>query len=354
MELHKHYRRMFTQALGSRAIPSYWEIQIQEMRRAVLEMLRHGADDERWLKSIRRAVSSVTSRIVYGLRSRQKRMLHRQAGRPGEYIVEGLPFLKYLPSWFPGASFKRIGMQIRQDCQELVDDPFNTVKQSLHIGKPTPCFVSHLLVDEQGDIIEDPQEEERIKWAAGVLWGGGVDTTVAAIQMFLTAILLFPSAQLKAQQEIDRVVGPDRMPTLEDRNNLPYCTAMVQELLRWNPVVPLCIPHVLIQDESYDGWILPKGSIVIPNSWALAQDPIIYEEPSVVNPDRFLSEDSQTLFPREDGREVVGFGRRICPGNHLAEATIFAFVCTFVWSSNLQGTSDWDGSEPEYGGGIVK
>jgi len=50
---------------------------------------------------------------------------------------------------------------------------------------------------------------------------------------------LYPEVQRKAQEEIDRVVGRDRLPTISDRPNLPYIEAVIKELLRWNPVAPL-------------------------------------------------------------------------------------------------------------------
>ncbi|KZT51051.1 cytochrome P450 [Calocera cornea HHB12733] len=363
MDLHKHYRRMFAQALGSRAAQGYWPIQIREMRRAVLEILGT-KNDEDWLVSVRRAVASITSQIVYAYEAKTDndafiakvtRILRsvEKTARPGEYVVEGLTFLKYLPLWFPGAAFKREGLQIKQDCRELIDEPYDVVRQKLASGEAAPCFVSNLLQKDDGQIIADPEEEERVKWAAGVLFGGGTDTTVAAIQMFLVAILLFPTVLEKAQAEMDSTIGKDRLPTLDDRETLPYCAALVQEVLRWNPVVPLCIPHVLTQDEPYDGHVLPRGSIVIANSWALARDPTVYQNPEEFRPERFLSGDGKTLTSGEDGREVFGFGRRVCPGNYLAEASIFAFVSTFVWAANMGGSAEWDGGEPKFEGGIV-
>ena len=78
---------------------------------------------------------------------------------------------------------------------------------------------------------------------------------------------LFPEAQRKAQEEIDRVVGTDRLPTFEDRENLPYVDALVKEALRWHPVVPMGVPHVTTEDDIYEGYFIPKGSILLPNIW---------------------------------------------------------------------------------------
>jgi Cytochrome P450 len=101
-------------------------------------------------------------------------------------------------------------------------------------------------------------------------------------------MVLYPEVQRKAQAEIDAVVGKDRLPAFEDRPLLPYVSAILEEALRWHPVLPLGTPHLLIQaahphlrrrlifaavphrlttDDVYEGWFLPAGSIIIGNSW---------------------------------------------------------------------------------------
>ena len=80
---------------------------------------------------------------------------------------------------------------------------------------------------------------------------------------FLLAIALFPEVQKKAQAELDKVIGPGRLPELEDLDKLVYVRAVVMETLRWIPVLPLGIPHALDADDVYEGYHLPNGAIVI-------------------------------------------------------------------------------------------
>lgn len=112
--------------------------------------------------------------------------------------------------------------------------------------------------------------------------------TVSAIYSFFLAMTLYPEVQRKAQEEIDIVVGNDRLPTFEDRGNLPYVEALVKEVFRFKPVAPLgerasyflrCnssssisigVPHRLMQDDEYDGYYLPKGTLLIANIWFVA------------------------------------------------------------------------------------
>ena len=78
---------------------------------------------------------------------------------------------------------------------------------------------------------------------------------------------LNPSIQAEAQREIDSIVGSDRLPTAEDRAQLPYVDAIVKEVLRWHPIGPLGVPHRVTEDDTYDGYHIAKGTIVISNIW---------------------------------------------------------------------------------------
>lgn len=87
---------------------------------------------------------------------------------------------------------------------------------------------------------------------------------------------LYPEAQRKGQEEIDRVIGNKRLPTFSDRDNLPYINAMVKEILRWHPVVPTNLPHVSTHDDMCHGYFIPKGSIVLANIWFVQPIPYLY------------------------------------------------------------------------------
>lgn len=85
---------------------------------------------------------------------------------------------------------------------------------------------------------------------------------MSTISSFFLAILLFPEVQELAQQELERVVGPDRLPTFEDLAKLPYIRAMLFETLRWIPAIPLGVPHRNTADDEYNGYLIPRGTVV--------------------------------------------------------------------------------------------
>lgn len=135
---------------------------------------------------------------------------------------------------------------------------------------------------------------------------------------------LFPEVQRKAQEEIDQVLG-GRLPTVADRGKLPYVDAIVKEVLRWHPVAPMGIPHMSVEDDMWHGFYIPKGSLIMPNIWALTHDSEVYHDPMVFKPERFLKIDG--IEPEMDPHAIVfGFGRRVCPGRFLADVTVYLSI----------------------------
>ena len=74
---------------------------------------------------------------------------------------------------------------------------------------------------------------------------------------------LYPDVQRRAQDELDRVVGSDRLPEFDDLDNMPYIRATVMEAMRWMPVTPFGVPHAVMEDDLYKGYYIPHGCVVI-------------------------------------------------------------------------------------------
>jgi len=153
---------------------------------------------------------------------------------------------------------------------------------------------------------------------------------------------LHPGIQKCAREEIDRVLEGN-MATHEDRPSMPYVNAMIKEIMRWGPVAPLGIPHQVIEDDYFDGYHIPKGTRVTANIWAMAHDENVYPNPSVFDPTRFLGENQQM----DPNKFVFGFGRRICPGMYLAEASIFLNVTNTLANFIISKKIGTDGKEIE-------
>lgn len=91
--------------------------------------------------------------------------------------------------------------------------------------------------------------------------------SVGVLAIFFLGMLTHPAVEAKAQEEIDRVVGKNRLPTFEDRVNMPYIEAVFKEAFRWHTLAPLSLPHVCTKDDICEGYLIPKDAIIVPNSW---------------------------------------------------------------------------------------
>lgn len=80
-------------------------------------------------------------------------------------------------------------------------------------------------------------------------------------------MVVHPEVQRKIQQQLDDTLGMQRLPTFADREKLPFIDCVVWECLRWNPVLPLGLVHLVSEDDEYRGYFIPKGTSILPNVW---------------------------------------------------------------------------------------
>ncbi|KAG6831860.1 hypothetical protein H0H92_006977 [Tricholoma furcatifolium] len=324
----RRFRRLFHGVIGTRAsLKQFSHIEQLETHRFIRRLLAKPAD---LAVHIRHTAGAIILRISHGYEVKETNdpfveLADRATNQfslstaPGAYLVDVLPLLRFVPAWFPGAGFQRTAKEWAATLQETVEQPYNFVKREMAAGTAPVSFTSSFLLDNKN---MTPEDEFDIKWSSASLYSGGADTTVSSIYSFFLAMTLNPEVAKKAQAELDSVVGNDRLPTLDDRPDLPYIEALVKEVFRWHAVAPIGVPHRSIKDDVHDGFFIPEGTLVITNIWGLLHDPEVYVNPHFFNPERFIASKSR---PAEtDPKEICfGFGRRICPGRHLADASVF-------------------------------
>ncbi|KAJ7262470.1 cytochrome P450 [Mycena rebaudengoi] len=266
-----------------------------------------------------------------------------QAAVPGRYLVDMIPILKHVPTWFIGAGFKRQAREWKKLTDKMLQLPFKAAKRLVADGTAPPSFVGDKLqeIDENQD---QEYQEKVIQNTAGVMYMGGFDTTTAALGTFILAMLANPDVQKKAQEEIDAVVREGHLPSFDDEESLPYVSAIVMEVLRWKPVTPMGVPHAIAVEDTYRGYRIPAGSIVIANVWWTE-----YPDPYKFNPDRFLLNGQLNPAVRYPSL-VFGFGRRVCPGQHMARSTLWITVASLLAVFNITKAIGDDGEilEPSY------
>lgn len=249
---------------------------------------------------------------------------------PGKYAVDIIPALKFVPDWFPGAEFKRIAAHGRKIATAIVNVPFERAKQELELGRSSSSIVTDSLT------LEGSKEQETIiKEAVAAMYFAGADTTVSSLMTFFLEMVRHPEIQRKAQFELERVVGTDRLPTFADRESLPYIEAVIREVYRMYPVAPLGIAHAAREDDIYDNMLIKKGTTVIANIWAILHDESVYPNPQVFDPERFLRDGKINESVMDPKSAFFGYGHRICPGAHFADTSVYIAVVTTLACFNL-------------------
>ncbi|QRW10407.1 cytochrome P450 family protein [Ceratobasidium sp. AG-Ba] len=282
---HRRLRRVIGSALNATAVKAY--IAQQEETTALL--LRSIAlNPGGFLKDIHQSVISLIMEIAYGytvvendpfLEVTQQAMRYLTMGTMSHFWVNWFPILRYIPSWFPGAGFQRIGQNGRALREKYTQIPFQAVVDSLSNRHTiVPSFTSRMLT-EKGPYDESREDAELVKTAAAAFFLAGTTTTSSFIASFTLAMALYPELAKRAQKEIDERVPVGQLPSLEERESLPYVNAFMQEATRMYPPVPLGIPHQATEDVTYQGYRIPKGTVIRSNIWAMLHDECIYTNP---------------------------------------------------------------------------
>ena len=165
------------------------------------------------------------------------------------------------------------------------------------------------------------------------LFGGAIDTSTVSMQWSLAYLIKYPDIQRQLHDELDRVIGRGRLPTLRDIPSLPLLQATVYELLRVTSVAATSIPHSTTADVNVREFVIPKDTLVFINLWSVHRNPEIWKDPDVFNPRRFLNNQGQVI----DAKALAGFmpfsvGRRQCPGQALAIKQLQVFLAVLLHS----------------------
>jgi cytochrome P450 len=224
-----------------------------------------------------------------------------------------------------------------------------------------PCVCVDLVKIQENEKLSD----DLTAYISGSLLQAGAETTSSILVGFIQAMVIFPKVAKRAQMELDSVCG-DRMPDLNDVPNLPYIRACAKETFRWMPGFMLGIPHSLTQNDTYMGYHIPKGSIIITNSWcvlrilgllfvitnivssfrAIHNDPQRHPNPREFDPMRYIDDHTTSIesanSPDATKRDhfVFGAGRRRCQGMHIADRSTYLAISRLLWAFDFHRAID--------------
>ncbi|XP_068106955.1 cytochrome P450 2F2-like isoform X3 [Hyperolius riggenbachi] len=178
-------------------------------------------------------------------------------------IYSIFPAMKYIP----GPHHKAVSVakvfivlmaEIVKSCQETLDP-----ERPRHF---VDCFL--IRIEKEKNDPSSPFTSENLLYVLHSLFMGASDTVSTTLRHALLIFLKYPDAEDKVREEIDRVIGRDRLPRMDDRLNMPYTQAVMHEVQRFSDIAPLNGPHMVTKDVQFRGYFIPKGNgCALENIW---------------------------------------------------------------------------------------
>ncbi|PIL32001.1 cytochrome P450 [Ganoderma sinense ZZ0214-1] len=329
----RQIRRAFHEHFHGGVVRQYQPAQLSGARNFLTRLL---VNPDSFVQDLRFDLGATILEVAYGIKAKDADDEYIVIGEKavegptkalvlGALWVEFIPALRYLPPWWPGASYQRKALTWRQEATALKHEPFEKAMSDFRNGSGVWSLASKIMAREH-ETANSADKEELAKNVAAVTYG----------------------VQKRAQAELEAVVGPHRLPEFEDSKNLPYIHAIINECLRWQNVFTLGLPHRVMEEDEYKGYRIPKGSIVLGNIWAMSRNTQIFPKPDAFNPDRYFNDDATWNTDVLDPTAFAfGFGRRVCPGRHFAIASIYIYAASILHVFNISPKRDASGNPTE-------
>ncbi|KAJ4304905.1 hypothetical protein N0V90_000433 [Kalmusia sp. IMI 367209] len=321
----KMVRKFLHTLLSVNSARTYVPYQDLENKAMLLSMLEN---PNSFIEHLRRYTASLTTQMTFGFRTTSIEDPRFKQAFDTAAMLDLLPILRNLPDFL--LPIKREGRKIHMNERNLFRSYFLSIKKATLEGtaKAKEGFKDDLAAYISGSVLQ-----------------AGSETTASILVGFVQAMVIWPEVARAAQEELDRVCG-DRLPDLNDLPDLPYIRACAKESLRWMPGFFLGIPHAVTKEDTYLGYRIPKGAIVILNVWGVHMDPERHPDPRKFDPMRYLGDDQSSMDaannPDASKRDhfVFGAGRRRCQGMHIADRSMYLAISRLLWAFDFKRVID--------------
>ncbi|OAG35087.1 hypothetical protein AYO21_10760 [Fonsecaea monophora] len=352
--LWKVERKLYHQFLNINKAARYVPYQDLETKQMLVDLL---SDPDDFENLITRTTLSMATSMAYGFRvldPKSEVMQELFTNTHGFFVMVNQsklldwypqlrPLVSAMPSWlYPMArKAKHVFYRERAQFRQL----YEAAKRAAEGDNSLPSFSTDISKakeswkgTENGALLTD----HAASYIAGIAMEGAADTTSNTFAGMIKET---------AQKELDTVVGPDRLPTMDDFESLPYIRQVTKEALRWLPTaISGAIPHAALTDDEVDGYKIPAGCTIVLAVWSANNDPDLFPNPREFDPTRHnadltFHEASSASDYRDRDNWTFGAGRRICPGIHVAEKTLFLATARLLWTFNICKARDDQGRE---------
>ncbi|KAF2211351.1 hypothetical protein CERZMDRAFT_85519 [Cercospora zeae-maydis SCOH1-5] len=346
-------RKMFHHLLNATVAGDFVPYQTLENKQMLNDLVDSPND---FLQHIRRYCTALSTSMVFGWRTPSFNDPDIQQLFDGftEFadinmtgvasLLDAFPIIRKLPDFI--LPLQKKAKELHKVERELYLKHWLRAKNEIHEGTINHCFCVGMAEAQKKDGFSDAQAA----YISGTLLEAGSDPTANTLYAFVQAMLLYPDVQRYAQQQIDAVCGESRLPTMADQAALPYIRMLMKETLRWCPTTILgAVPHAATQEDTYKGYVIPAGAGVMNNVWTINMDPNRAPNPRTFDPNRY-KDDKLGLYDsavNPDGTKrdmfTFGAGRRICPGMHVAERSLYLGISRILWAFDISPAKDGKG-----------
>ncbi|RCV39270.1 hypothetical protein SEVIR_8G219600v4 [Setaria viridis] len=342
---HRMARRVVvSELLSPRRVATYGRVRVGELRRLLARLTRSASSPAAVPVDLSECflhlANDVLCRVAFG-----RRFAHGKGDKLGAVLVEaqdlfaGFTVGDFFPELEPFAStvtglrrrLKNCLANLREVCDEIIDNHISGKRQRVP-GDRDEDFVDVLLRVQKSQDLEVPLTDDNIKALVLDMFIAGTDTSSATLEWVMTELVRHPWILKKAQDEVRRVVGDRGAVEESDLGELHYMRAVIKETFRLHPVVPLLVPRESVAPSKLGGYDIPAGTRVFINTFAMGQDPEIWDKPTEFSPERFDNGGGDIDLKDPDFRLLpFGGGRRGCPGYSFALATVQLTLASLLY-----------------------
>ncbi|KAF8792511.1 Cytochrome P450 2U1 like protein [Argiope bruennichi] len=233
--------------------------------------------------------------------------------------------------------------QLSKDVNDYILKEIAEHEKTLDPNNPRDYIDGYLIEIEKRN--DSALCKEVLEDMVGAFFGACCETVLLTVEWLVLTMATHQDVQIKVQQEIDDVIGTERLPSWADHNKMPYTEATIMELMRWRTIIPIDILTHTLQDTELDGYFIPKDSHVLANVWSVHHNPEYWgEDIKTFRPERFLTEDRKEVTRPE---YFIPFDERACPNQSYAKTEIFLYFTSILQKFNITLP---EGTKPDVNG----